>query len=201
MAEPFLDPGDIGAVAQRIGGRGRPQGVGAEPADLAVEPGGPRVMADDVAVDRGRVERAVEVPAAVVAHRAEQRPGGAVAGGGEIGPGERERGRVGGDVADLAALALDAQVEDALAHRDVGDAQPAERGAPEPVIEQHGQDRAVALALQRCGIGGVEQASCLGVAECGRRAPLPFAGGRATRRNSSGRRIPAKAMNAPISFA
>ena len=54
-------------------------------------------------------------------------------------------------IADLVALAVHAEVEDALAQMQVAGLEPRELGAAQPVIEHGGEDSAVAQPLQRVG--------------------------------------------------
>ena len=75
MSQPLLHLGDVRIVVEGVG-RGRsPQGVHAEAAHLGADARCKTVLADDVAIDRGRVERAIEAfGAAVVPDRPKQRP-------------------------------------------------------------------------------------------------------------------------------
>ena len=91
-------------------------------------------------------------------------------GRGEPGIDALEGGGRGGHIADLAALAVHPQVEDALAQLQVVDPQRRELGAALPMIEQCGEDGAVAQPLQGVGRRRVEQGAGLGVAERRRRA-------------------------------
>ena len=93
-----------------------------------------------------------------------------MAGRGEPGIDALEGGGCGRHIADLAALAVHPQMEDALARLQIADPQRRELGAAQPVIEQSGEDGAVAQPLQRVGRRRVEQGAGLGVAERRRRA-------------------------------
>ena len=73
MAEPVAHRLGSGALAQCRRRGGRPERMRTQPLHLPGEPRAGRVVADHVAVDRGRIEGAVEPAAApVVGHRAEQ---------------------------------------------------------------------------------------------------------------------------------
>ena len=116
VAEPFLDLGDISFVRERVCRRRGAQRVNAQAADIAADAGLEAVFANDVAVDRCRIEMAVEAAGAVVFYWPEQ---GSVG----VGPMSRPiqilldralRGRVDRDETDLVALALDPEMQDAL---------------------------------------------------------------------------------------
>src|ERR1700732_2053715 len=70
---------------------------------------------------------------------------------------------------NLAALAVDTKVHDALAALHIANTQQAEFFAADAVIEQGGQNRAVPYTLQRVDGRGLQQPAGLRVAE-GRRA-------------------------------
>lgn len=150
-----------------------PEGVHAETVHLGFDARGQPILADDVAIDRGGIERAVEpFGAAVVPDRSEQRTvlviG--VTGHQEIILDQPLRGRVGRHVADLGPLAVDPEMHHALAALQVLDPQPAQLLAPQTVVEQGRQDGAVAYAFQGVGRWRLEQLPGLTVAECRRAA-------------------------------
>jgi len=89
------------------------------------------------------------------------------------------RHRVHRDESDLVALPLDAEVHHALAALYIADAKREQKlFAPDAVIEQGGQYRAVPYALQRIGGRGLQQPPRLRIAE-GRRAACVAVGHRA----------------------
>ena len=85
----------------------------------------------------------------------------------QILPDEPQHHRVNGNEPDLVALALDAEVHDALAALHVAQPQQAQLFAPDAVIEQGGEYRAVPYTLQRVRGRGLQQAA----APARRRAP------------------------------
>src|SRR5271170_2931657 len=109
------------------------------------------IFADDVVVDRTGIERPVELARAVVRHRTEYRAGGigAVAGESQVFLDQPLRHCMHGHEPDFAALALNPKMHHALTALDVSDPQPAQLLAADAVIEQGGQDGAIADALER----------------------------------------------------
>ena len=75
------------------------------------------------------------------------------------------RGRVDRDKADLVALAVDPEMHDALTAVQVPDPEPAELLAADAVIEQGGENGAVAHALERVGRRRFQQLARLTVAK------------------------------------
>lgn len=179
MSQPLLHFCDVGAMLQGIGGGGCPHGVHAKSrgrpgnADLL------RIELDHIP-DGRFVQGLGQGPGRVVLHRPEQRPVGLVPvlRLGQVGGDEALRGDREGNIANLFPLALNAQMPHALAALDVPDLQLAQLFPPDAVIEEHGQDRPVALALQRPGRRGLQQPQRLLVSER-RRCPLAVHRGRA----------------------
>src|SRR5581483_5521018 len=79
-------------------------------------------------------------------------------------------GSVDGHEAHLVALALDPKVHHALSALHIAHAQPAEFFAADTVIEEGGQNGAIALTLERIFRRRLEQFAHLGVTERRRRA-------------------------------
>ena len=164
MAEPLLDLGNIGIVRQSIGGGRRAQRMDTEAVDFGADAGFPAVFDDDVAVDRSWIERPVEAAGAVVFDRAEQRPIeiGAMPGHRQIGLDRALRRGVDRNEADLGALALDAEMHHTLPAVQIFHPEPAELFTANAVIEQGGENGAIADPLERicrrlraaCGPGG-----------------------------------------------
>ena len=179
VPEPFLHLRDIGIVVQRIGRGRRTQAVGSHDvaqADLAA------VDLDDGAIDGIGVQRPPRPrpPGQGMEQRRVRIAGmagmGPMAGGGEPGIDALEGGGCGRHIADLAALAVHPQMQHPLAQLQVADPQCRQLGAAQPVIEQGGEDGAVAQPLQRVGRRRVEQGAGLGVTE--RRGRALAGGGR-----------------------
>jgi hypothetical protein len=78
---------------------------------------------------------------------------------------EPQRHRVNGNKPDLVALAFDAQMHDALAALHIAQAQQAEFFAADAVIEQGGENGAVAPSLQRVRGRGLQQSPGLCIAK------------------------------------
>ncbi len=78
--------------------------------------------------------------------------------------------RMQGEIADLPSLAVHAQMFDASALQNVLDGQSCCLFAAQPVIQQHGQNRPIALAFQGVRIGSVQQRLRLVIGECQRLA-------------------------------
>jgi hypothetical protein len=117
MPQPVLNLGDIGFVRERVGrGRG-PQRMHAEAGDLAADAGFEAVFEDDIAVDRCRIEVPVKITCAVVLDGPEQGPVhiAPMAGERQIVLDRAQGGGVHRHKAYLVALALDAEMHDALA--------------------------------------------------------------------------------------
>lgn len=117
MAEPLLNLGDIGLMRERVGSRGGAQRMHAQPIDFGADAGLQAVMAHDVAVDRGGIEGSVQFfLRPVIPDRAEQGTGrvAGVAGERQVFLDEPLRHCVRRHKPHLAALALDAEVQDAL---------------------------------------------------------------------------------------
>lgn len=167
MAEPFLHFGDVGLVREGVGCGRRAERMHAEPVDLGADAGREAVMPHDVAIDRCGIERPVELlRRAVVLDGSEEGPAdiGRMAGIRQILLNKSLGRGVYGNEADLVAFALDAEVHHTLTALHVADAQPAEFFAADAVIEQGGQDGAIALALERVFGRGVEQFAGLRIA-------------------------------------
>jgi hypothetical protein len=101
-----------------------------------------------------------------------------VAGERQVGFDGALRHRMHGHEPGLAALALDPEVHHTLAALDVPDPQPAQLRAAHAVIEQGGQNGAIARALERVCRRRLQQLARLGVAQAGVLPSLPFAIGR-----------------------
>ena len=126
------------------------------PLTSALMPVSQAVFANDVAIDRGRIEVAVKAAGTVVLDRAEE---GAL----EVTamPGQRQillartlRRCIDWNKADLGALAVDPKMQDALAAVQILDPETAELLAANAVIEQGGQNGAVAHPLVVVTAGG-----------------------------------------------
>src|SRR5215831_9721125 len=109
------------------------------------------VFADNVVVNRVRIKRAVERASAVVRNRTEHWGGwiAAMAGERHIFLDQLLCCHMHGDEADLAALAMHPEMHHAPTAVQVTQPQPAELLATEAVIEQGGEDGAIAHALER----------------------------------------------------
>ncbi len=70
-------------------------------------------------------------------------------------------------VTDLSALAVDTQIFDAASFGVVLDAQAAQFGAAQGVVEEDGEDGAVAFAFERVGVRGLHELPGLNVGEHG----------------------------------
>src|SRR5262249_8093588 len=70
-----------------------------------------------------------------------------------------------GHVTDLCAFAVDTQKRDAAARVEIFDLEPGELGAAQAVIEQYGQYRAIALALESVWIGRIQKPPRLAITE------------------------------------
>jgi hypothetical protein len=118
-------------------------------------------------VDRAGIERPVEIARAVVGHRAKHGAGGigAVAGDGQVRLDQPLRHRMHGNEPDLAALAPDPEMHHALTALHVLDPQAAQLLAAHAVIEQGGQDGAIARALERVRRRRLQELALLGVAQ------------------------------------
>lgn len=162
MAQPLLDLGDVGLVLEGVGGGGGAQAVDAETFDR--DAGGPGVGADQGIDALGTDPHPGPFPAQ---GQEQRRPGvhEVVSRGLQVAMDTLGGDRMEGQVAQLAALAVDAQVLEAAAVLEVVDGQAGGFLAAQAVIEQHGEQRPVAPALQAGRIGGVEQGAGLVVAE------------------------------------
>jgi hypothetical protein len=76
VTKPFLDPGDIRLVIERVGGGRRAQRMNAKAIHLAIDAGLAPVFAHDVVINRIRIERAVELLGAIVGNWTEEGTGG-----------------------------------------------------------------------------------------------------------------------------
>jgi hypothetical protein len=171
MAEPLLDLGNIGPILKRIGRRCCAQRMHAEAVHLAADASLAAIFADDVVIDRTRVEGFLKLAGAVVSHWPKH-------GAAEIAAMTRERQifvdealrhRVHGNEADFVALAFDLKVHDAAAVLHVANLEPAQFLAADGVIEQSGEDGAIAHALQGVSRRGFNQLAHMGIAERRRR--------------------------------
>src|SRR6266851_5551342 len=135
------------------------------------------IFAHNILIHRGGIERAVEVAGAVVGDGTEHGAGGigSVAGERQVFLDQPLREHLDGYEPDLSALALDPKMQHALPALHVLNAQPAELLAADAVIEQGGEDGAIAHALE--GIVGrrIEQLTSLRITE-GRRAAFVVVG-------------------------
>ena len=167
MAEPLLHLGDIGFVVERVSSSRRPQGVNAEAIDLGVDARRPAIFADNVVIDGIRIERAVEFLGAIVGNWTEHWRGGiaAMARKRQIFLDQLLCCCMHGNEADLAALAVHAEMHHALTAVQITQAQTAELIAAEAVLEQGGQNGAIAHALERVLGRRIEQLTRLGIAE------------------------------------
>ena len=179
VAQPPLDPREVGPARQGVGGGGGPQRVDAQAARAGGDPQLPAVVADDFMVDRGGVEGLVQGARGVVPDRPKQRAVrvGCVAGRLEVGLDPPRR--LGGDRQEpgLAAFPVHPEMEDPFPQVEVAHLQLAQLFPAQPVIEERRQDRPVPDALER-GFGRrVQQPPRLGVRQR-RGQPLGVAGPR-----------------------
>lgn len=162
MAQPLLDLGDVGLVLQGIGGGGGAQAMDAEAVDGDAGLAG---IVPDQGVDAVGAEGLAAAPAA---QGLEQRGPGllvVMAGGFQVVVQAFQGDGVERQVAQLVALAVDAQVLDAAALVDVLHAELGGLLAAQAVVEEHGEQGTVALAFYRGGRRRLEQGLGLVVAE------------------------------------
>ena len=172
MAQPLLHFGDVCLVLQRVGRGCRPQRM--RPHALAGDADLIHVAHHDVGVHAAGHERAGQDTELGRADAPKQRAVRflAMATGRQVLGHQTQRVRVRRQEAQLAALALHAQVGNAPALLgEVLDAQPGEFLAAQRVKQQHGQDGAVALALERAGRRPIQQRARLRVTQ---RRGFPF---------------------------
>src|ERR1043166_7057139 len=137
--------------------------------------GGQGVMPNDIPIDGGGIQGALELLGRpVVSDWPEERAGQIDAVASQIqGLLDQAQGRgVDRYKPDFVALAVDPKVPDAFSALEVADAQAAELLAADAVVQERGQDGAVADALKRILGRRLEQGAGLAVAER-RRSPHP----------------------------
>lgn len=143
MSQPLLDLGDISVVLERVGSGGGAQRVRPEAIDHDAYRAGifRQHLIDAIGRDGTGAAR-------VVAYGAEQRGGFVVTvvGRVEVGGDRAGGGRVQRHIADLAAFAVYLQVAHTAAILQVDQAQLAQLGTAQAVIEQGGQHGAIAQA-------------------------------------------------------
>ena len=174
VAQPLLDLGDVGLVLQRVGrGRGAQR---VRPHVLAANAHLGHVAHYDIGVHATRRQGAGQCPCLRRTDTPEQRRVCflTMAAGGQVFGHQAQRVRVRGQVAQLAALALHAQMRNALPFlAKIQNPQLGQLLAAQRVVQQHRQNGPVAFSFQCVVWRRVEQRARLRVAE--RRRPA-FAG-------------------------
>jgi hypothetical protein len=125
------------------------------------------IFLHDIAVHRVGIERAVELAADIVFDRTEERAGGisAVAGECEVFFDQALGGHVHRHKPYFVALALDAEVHHAVAALDILHPQSAELLTAEAVIQQNGEDGAVAHTFKSVSRWRLQQPARLHIAQ------------------------------------
>jgi len=180
VAEPLLNFRDVRLVGERVRGRRCAQRMHAEAVYLSADTGFQPIFPHNILIHRVGIEWPIELLGAIIGHRTKHGAGGigTVAGERQIFLNQPLREHLDGYEPDLVAFPLDPKMQHALPALHVLYAQAAELLATDAMIEQGGQDGAIADTLE--GIVGrrIEQLAGLGIAE-GRGAAFIVVGHRA----------------------
>ena len=137
MPQPLLNLGDIGIMRKSVGCCRGAQRMHTEAHNLGAEAGFQTIFANNILIDRSRIEMPIKATGAVVFHRPEQSAF-------DIAPMSRQRqiilnhplgSRINRDEADLGPLAFDTKMHDALSAVQILYPQAAELFSADTVIQ------------------------------------------------------------------